>query len=159
VKVVPYYDCHPVGEHIHFLYNEAEGSGYGLNYMGYSGDIIGNNFHDLGLYGIRIDLYGSVTEYQDEVIVQDNIITNTTAYGIWLGGSGRVAVNIQLLDNTITGCPSVGILCSDTYDSIINSNSIVGSSIGIRLQTTTQNIQGSGNDCTVLDEGINNNVS
>ncbi len=155
------YDCHPVGEFIDFLYNEATGKGYGISHMGYSGRIFGNNFHDLDIYGIRVGTYyvTGVTYYQDEIIVQKNTIADAAAYGIWLGGSGRRATNIQILDNTISGCPTTGITLDNTRDSLINNNYIVGSAVGVRLDSTTENNQGSGNSGPIVDEGVNNNVT
>lgn len=153
------YDCHPIGEDINFLYNEATGTGIGLYYQAYSGSIKGNNFHDLstgGYMGIGLGL--SVGE-QDLVTIQGNTITNTRTWGIQTGNTNpRYATNIKILDNRITGCPT-GIMMTNTKDSTVSGNVITNCGIGINLDSSTSNIQGIGNGCTIINNGAGNNVS
>jgi uncharacterized repeat protein (TIGR02543 family) len=172
------YDCHPVGEDIDFLYNEATGTGIGLYYQAYSGSIVGNNFHDLttgGYMGIGIGFAvgwvgaDGLTHYQDDVLVQGNTVSNTILWGIEVGNENpRYAANVRILDNRISGCPVYGIYMLNTKDSLVNNNVITGvtatGDAGIFLDASTSNILGSGNTITgcsalIVNYGSGNNVN
>lgn len=159
------YDSHQVGEQIHFINNTASGSGYGLNYMSFSGNITGNTFHDLTFFGITVasSHVAGINQYQDLVYVEDNTIYSITSYGIRLGqlppSANRTATNIQILDNNITGCPTAGIVCYNTWDSTLSDNYVSGATWAIQLDSSTHDNEGWDNSCPIQDNGVDNNVN
>lgn len=168
------YDSHVAGEDINYLYNEATGTGYGIYHQGYSGQIVGNNFHDLGLFAIGVgapsfwtDEVG-VSKYQYDFLIEGNTIDTTTSYGMLLGrdavwGEVRYTSNLVISHNTITNVANYGIRAYNTTHCLINNNDFTGdgTGTGILLESTCSNVQGSENTFTsftnnIVDNGTDN---
>lgn len=163
------YDSHVAGEDINFLYNEATGTGYGVNHQGYSGQIVGNDFHDLELYGIGVgapdfwtDELG-VSKYQYDFLIEGNTLDATGAYGMVLGrnaawGEVRYTTNVVISYNTITNVGSWGIRAYNTTHCLINNNNLTGdgTGIGILLESTCSDVQGSENTFAAFTTDISN---
>jgi parallel beta-helix repeat protein len=92
----------------------------------------------LYVYPIRVGDVISI--YQENVIISNNTISNSSHPGIYCANKGR---DIKIVDNEITHCNESGILISSTKRTIITGNTVTDvAGHGFLLSGSSHNVSG-----------------
>lgn len=153
-------DNHGDGSGIYMVKTATNDWWHDLNYNGNYPAVGGSIDYGVGIAdGVLIEdsTFRNMTEYglqgfhTDNWVFRNNLIENSTQYGISTGGSTGWSDNVTVTGNTIKWCKEVGVKVRGTRDSTISYNKITLTTSGTGLRFYT-------NDAPVEDTVIESNI-